>query len=149
MAVRTIFLFLFLFIVLLAAIKCTSSRNSTSKKNAYKDLYVEQFKLTYFRQLLRNSYNNSAAIQEVIQSDHSGFTEPILLTAEDYKLIDSLTKIDNERMKIDSTDGMRRAEGSQGKRPLGFIIHTLNSKWLDNLARKRFKVRHVRSRFTD
>src|SRR5215211_1718705 len=100
MTMRTKFLFLLFFIVSLAAIKCTSSRNSTSNKNLYKDLYVDQFKLTYFRQLLRNSYNNSTAIEEVIQSDHSGFTEPILLTAEDYKFIDSLTKIDNERMKL-------------------------------------------------
>ena len=149
MTTRTIFIYLFFFIVSLADIKCKSSRNWTSKKKIYKALYIDQFKLTYFRQLLRNSYNNSAAIEEIIRSDHSGFTEPILLTADDYKLIDSLTTIDNDKMKIDSADGVRRAEGSQGKRPLGFILYKLNSKWLDSLAKKRFKLSDVRSSLSD
>ena len=94
--------------------------------------------MTYFRQILIKGYNNSKAIQEIINSDHSGFTEAIL-TEDDYKLIDSLTTADNEKMKIDSTQGNRRAEGAQGKRPLGFILDKLNSKWLDSLARQRLK----------
>ena len=61
----------------------------------YKSIYIDQFKLTYFRQILSKGYNNSKAIQEIISSDHSGFTEPIL-TEDDYKLIDSLTTVDNE-----------------------------------------------------
>jgi len=47
-------------------------------------------------------------------------------------------------MKIDSAQGVRRAEGSQGKRPLGFILHKLNSKWLDSLAKTRYKLSSVR-----
>src|ERR1043166_9796613 len=123
MTTKIIFISLFLLNASLASIKCTSSRNFTFKKKTFKALYIDQFKLTYFRQLLRNSYNNSTEIEEIIHSDHSGFTEPILLTAGDYKLIDSLTTIDNDQMKIDSAQGSRRAEGSQGKRPLGFILH--------------------------
>lgn len=114
----------------------------------YKANYIDQFKLTYFRQILAKSYNNSKAIQEIISLDHSGFTEPIL-TEDDYKLIDSLTTADNEIIKIDSTQSNRRAEGAQGKRPLGFILERINSKWLDSLARKRLKVSGVPKSWTE
>ena len=103
-----------------------------------KSIYIDQFKLAYFREFLRKSYNSSKAIQEIISSDHSGFTEPIL-TEDDYKLIDSLTTADNEKLKIDSIQSNRRAEGAQGKRPLGFILNRLSGKWLDSLANKRYK----------
>jgi hypothetical protein len=114
----------------------------------YKSIYIDQFKLTYFRQILIKGYNNSTAIQEIISFDHSGFTEQIL-TEDDYKLIDSLTTADNEKMKIDSTQGNRRAEGAHGKRQLGFIIDRLNGKWLDSLASKRYKSSGVRQMFKE
>jgi hypothetical protein len=95
-------------------LKCKSTQNPTSQKAMYKAIYIDQFRLTYFRQLLIKSYNNSKAIQEIISNDHSGFTEPIL-TEDDYKLIDSLTIVDNDKMRVDSTEGNQRAEGAQGK----------------------------------
>ena len=104
----------------------------------YKSIYINEFKLTYFRQMLIKGYNNSNAVQEIISKDNSGFAE-IILSEDDYKLIDSLATIDNEKMKIDSSLGNKRAEGSQGKRPLGFILYRYNSKWLDSLANKRYK----------
>ncbi len=88
--------------------------------------------------MLTKSFNKSKAIEEIISSDYSGFTEPIL-TAGDYALIDSLTTADNEIMKIDSANGHLRAEGAQGKRPLGLILKKLNSKWMDSIANKRYK----------
>ncbi len=114
----------------------------------YKSIYIDQFKLTYFRQILVKSHNNSKAIQEIINSDHSAFTEPIL-TEDDYKLIDSLTTADNEKMKIDSTQGNRRAEGAQGKRPLGFILDRLNNKWLDSIANRRYTISGVKEEYND
>lgn len=125
------------FIILVCA-QCQSSKRSGFLRKEYKSIYIDQFKLTYFRKILIKGYNNSKAIQEIIKLDHSGFAEPIL-TADDYKLIDSLTTIDNQIMIIDSADGKRRAEGAQGKRPLGFIFDKLDSKWLDSLANKRYK----------
>ena len=117
---------------------CQSTKRARFLRKEYKSIYVDQFKLTYFRQMLIKGYNNSNAIQEIIKLDHSGFTEPIL-TEEDYKLIDSLTSIDYQEMRIDSLRGSRRAEGSNGKRPLGFILKKIDSKWLDSLANKRYK----------
>jgi len=114
----------------------------------YKTIYIDQFKLAYFRQILIKSYNNSRAVQEIIGSDHSGFTEPILTTT-DYKLIDSLTTIDNNKMKIDSTEGDQRAEGAQGKRPLGYILNRFNSKWLDSLANTQYKSSGVKGLYHD
>jgi hypothetical protein len=127
------------FTISLVNISCESTRRNTSLKKQYKNTYVNQFKLTYFRELLSKSYNNSNAVKEIIEVDHSGFTEPIL-TREDYKLIDSLTTIDNQHLIADSTFGDNRAEGAQGKRPLGFIMGKLTSKRLDSLAKQRLKI---------
>ncbi|MFT3703134.1 MAG: hypothetical protein QM802_12225 [Agriterribacter sp.] len=128
-----------LLFVVLAGLNCKSTHGSASQKAAYKSIYTDQFKLTYFRQMLIKGYNNSNAIREIISSDHSGFTEPIL-TDDDYTLIDSLTTVDNEKMKIDSTGGSRRAEGAQGKRPLRFVIEKITDKWLDSIANERYKL---------
>ena len=132
---------------LLMTISCESSHRAKSLKAQYKEIYLDQFKLTYFRQLLKKSYNNSNAVREVIQDDNSGFTEPIL-SEEDYKLIDSLTTIDNQQLVSDSTGGHRRAEGAQGKRPLGYILDKLSSKWLDSLAKRRLKLNGIPSYWT-
>lgn len=138
MTTDKILIYFFLLLASISGLQCKSARNSTSQKAMYKSIYIDQFKLTYFRQILRKGYNNSEAIQEILSLDNSGFTEPIL-TQDDYKLIDSLTTADNERMKIDSTEGDRRAEGAQGKRPLDFTLDRLNSKWLDSIANRRYK----------
>ena len=135
---KNIFIYTLVLLASFIGLQCRSTHNSTTQKAMYKNIYIDQFKLTYFRQILIKGYNNSEAIQEIISSDHSGFTEQIL-KEEDYTLIDSLTTVDNEKLKIDSTQGNRRAEGAQGKRPLGLILDRLNSKWLDSLATKRYK----------
>lgn len=132
----------------LITVSCESTRRTTSLKTQYKEIYIDQFKLTYFRQLLMKTYNNSSAVRELIYADHSGFTEPIL-NEEDYKLIDSITTVDNNRLVADSTEGNRRAEGAQGKRPLGYIMDKLSSKWLDSLAKRRLKLNGVPSYWTD
>jgi hypothetical protein len=144
---RDAFYFILLTISLIST-SCESTRRTSSLKSQYKEIYVEQFKLTYFRQLLIKSYNNSNPVREIIGADHSEFTEPIL-TEEDYILIDSLTTIDNQHQIADSTEGYRRAEGAQGKRPLGFIMDKLTSKWLDSLAKRRLKLSGVPSTWTD
>lgn len=92
--------YFFLFTSLIG-VQCKSTRSLASQKKMYKTIYIDQFRLTYFRQLLIKSYNNSNAIRQIVKSDHSGFTEPIL-TIYDYNLIDSLTTADNQKMQIDS-----------------------------------------------
>lgn len=121
---------------------CESTRRMNAQKEQLKAIYLDQFRLTYFRKLLVKSYNNDPAVQEIIEKDHSGFTEPVL-TPDDLRLIDSLTTADNEYLKIDSAEGIRRAEGAEGKRPLGYIMDKLRSKSLDSLAKKRLKISGV------
>lgn len=104
--------------------------------------------MTYFKQLLKKSYNNSNAIIEIISKDHSGFTE-LILTEQDYTIIDSLTTFDNQRLIADSTESHLRAEGAQGKRPLGFIMDNLTSKWLDSLAKRRLEINCVSDSWSD
>src|SRR5689334_18318626 len=113
MAATKRFIYSIFLTTLVIITSCESTRRTPSLKAQYKDIYLDQFKLTYFRQLLIKSYNNSNAVREIIHADHSGFTEPIL-TEEDYKLIDSLTTFDNQHLIADSTEGHRRAEGAQG-----------------------------------
>ena len=132
----------------LIGLNCKSIHNSKSQKVMYKSIYIDQFRLTYFRKILIKSFNNSNAIREIYSIDHSGFTEPIL-TESDYAIIDSLTTIDNEKLKLDSANGNRRAEGSQGKRPFGYIIEIINSKWLDSIANKRYKNSGVKEMYKD
>ena len=73
--------------------------------------------------------------------------EPIL-TDEDYRIIDSLTALDNQHLIIDSIEGHRRAEGAKGKRPLGYVMNMLTSKWLDRLAKQGLKKTGVPSSWT-
>lgn len=148
MVTKTQILHCVLGVTAMFASSCESNRRTASQKQEFKSIYVDQFKLTYFRQLLAKSYNNSNAVQEIINDDHSGFTEPIL-TADDHHLIDSLTTIDNEYLKVDSTEGNQRAEGAQGKRPFGFIMQKLTGKWLDSLAKQRLKLSGVPDSWTD
>jgi hypothetical protein len=148
MATKIYLTYFILFVNMTLLSSCEGTRRATTQKEQLKAIYLDQFKLTYFRQLLAKSYNSSEAVREIIVADHSGFTEPIL-TAEDHHLIDSLTTLDNEYLKIDSTAGNRRAEGAQGKRPLGFIMQKLTGKWLDSLAKRRLKLSGVPDSWTD
>ena len=148
MATTRPFIYSILLTTLFITVSCESTRRTQSLKAQYKDIYLDQFKLTYFKKLLIKSYNNSNAVREIINADHSGFTEPIL-TEDDYKLIDSLTTLDNQLLLADSTEGHRRAEGAQGKRPLGYIMGKLKSKSLDSLARQRLKVSGVQNYWTE
>ena len=135
--VKQITLPFLLFLLFFSLTQCRTYRPEPFRKQ-YKQVYIEQFKLTYLRELLGKSYNYSDAVREILRSDHSGFTEP-LLTDRDYEIIDSLTTADNEMLKIDSINGRHRAEGAQGKRPLSYILGRIESKSLDRLARQRLR----------
>ncbi|WP_139255198.1 hypothetical protein [Hymenobacter psychrophilus] len=148
MTTKKILIYTILLLTTLVGLQCKITHYYASQSTAYKAIYIDQFKLTYLRQILKKSYNNSKAIQEILSSDHSGFTEPVL-TESDYELIDSLSTAHNAFMKVDSTQGYRRAEGAQGKRPLGFILDKVDSQWLDSLARQRLKLSGVPKSWTD
>ena len=137
-----------LFVMAIIGISCEDRNSATSISEQNSDVYLNQFKLTYFRQLLAKSYNNSTSVQEIISTDHSGFTEPVL-TESDYKFIDSLTTRDNQHLVFDSTQGHKRAEGAQGKRPLGYIMEKLTSSWLDSLAKHRLALSGASNNLAD
>ncbi|MXV49612.1 hypothetical protein GS399_01405 [Pedobacter sp. HMF7647] len=109
-------------------------------KNQVKKIYVSEFKLVYVESVLKKSFNNSISIQEILNEDKSGFTEPIL-TLEDHKFIDSLTTTECRNLQIDSANSIgRTAEGSEGKHVLSFIIEKIESRDLQHLAKKRYKI---------
>lgn len=117
---------------------CESSHTITYNKQM-KESFIYDFKITYFRKLLLAGYNNADDAMSLIKRDQSGFGE-IILSLDDYHLLDSIAKIDNDFMVKDSLDGNRRAEGTQGKRVLGYALNKYESKWLDSLAKARSKI---------
>lgn len=102
---RTIFP-LTIFLIGLSVFECTRSTTDIPH-DQMQEIYVDEFKLTYFQMLLKKSYNNSNSVQEIIMQDHSHFTEPVLSLA-DYNYIDSLTTLDNASLKADSANTIGR-----------------------------------------
>lgn len=129
--------FLVLFPLLLA--QCATAPKAASERKQFRKVYIDQFKLAYFRKLLSAGFNHSEAVKELIRFDRSGFTEPVL-SVSDYRLIDSLVYLENQYMAQDSAGSIGRvAEGAEGKHVLGYILNRLESKWLDSLAQSRYR----------
>lgn len=119
---------------------CKSSNHIHSYGMQMKESYVYDFKITYFKKLLIQGFDNSGAINMIIAADHSGYGEPIL-SLEDYKIIDSLVVIDKKTIIQDSLNSVGRvAEGAQGKHVLTYALYKFQSKWLDSLANARYKI---------
>jgi hypothetical protein len=109
-------------------------------KQQYEEIYIHQFKLIYFQKLLQAGFNNSEEVKSLIQFDKSGFTEPVL-TPDDYELIERMVQADQQQMRDDSVARIGRvAEGAEGKSVFSHVLHKLESKWLDSLAKERYKL---------
>ena len=116
-----------------------------SFQSQFKEIYSNQFKLTYTKQLLKKSYNNSISINLILNDDKSGFTEPIL-TQEDYVYIDNLTTIEAKKIKIDSTESIGKvAEGSEGKHTLSYLISRIENDDFNKLIKKRSRIAKLKT----
>jgi hypothetical protein len=116
--------------------KIQNTRQSAEKMH---EPFIYVFKMTYFKKLLTEGFDRSPSIKEILQRDGSDYGEPIL-QQEDYSLIDSLVKIDNETMKQDSVKRVGRvSEGFQGKHVFNYTLSKYQSRWLDSLAETRYK----------
>ena len=105
-----------------------------------KESYLYDFKLVYYKKLLLAGFNNSSEVKTLVYSDQSGYGE-IILTQEDYKIIDSLVDIDNRMMIEDSIRNIGTvSEGAQGKRVFNYALMKYNSKWLDKISHQRYMV---------
>ncbi len=125
-----------LFVILF--VSCKS--NYKSFESQFKEIYVNQFKLTYTKQLLKKSYNNSIHINSILIEDRSGFTEPIL-TEKDYKYIDSITTTEANKIKIDSIESIGRvAEGAEGKHILSFLLTRIESSEFNKIIKSRYRI---------
>ena len=119
---------------------CTAQNRQKLIEKEMEVAYIHDVKLHYFKRFLVYGLNNSEAINAVMAADRSGYGEP-LLSKEDYQLIDSLVKIDNEKMKQDSLARVGRVgEGAQGKHVFSYALSKYQSKWLDSLAKDRCKI---------
>ena len=109
-----------------------------NQNDIYHKVYINEFKLDYYKLLFVAANNNYSAAKQILDLDHSGFTEP-MLTQDDYALIKKLVYADNKLMNKDSADRMGSvAEGAEGKHTFQYIMNKLNSKWLDSLAEARY-----------
>ncbi len=134
----TVLLLIFLFV------QCKTMKQNRHDIKDFKKTYLEQFKIIYTRRLLQVGFNNSTSINSILDTDPRGFTEPIL-SKSDYELIDSLVFEDNLFMMADSTNRIGRvAEGAEGKHVLGYLIGKYESKWIDSLAKIRYKTLGVK-----
>jgi hypothetical protein len=119
---------------------CNTTRQTNTYTAQIKEAYIYAFKVTYFKKLLTEGFNHSAAIKAVVTADRSGYGEPIL-SMEDYEAIDSIVKADNVVMMQDSAARRGRvAEGAEGKRVFDYALPKYQSKWLDSLAAARYKL---------
>lgn len=131
---------------MLLCVQCKKQEEQQPKEKepsydeTYEPIYINQFRLTYFWRMLVKSYNNPAAVREMLRQDHSGFTEPIL-TLDDSRYLDSLVSKDYQAIQADSAASIGHvAEGAEGKHALQFIMDRLSENWLDSLAAERYKL---------
>lgn len=126
-------------IFILSLISCKPGYEVTYKKQM-KEAYINDFKLIYFTKLFDVGFDYPKEIMEKFKKDGSGYSEP-LLSGEDIQLINQFVKIDNQQMISDSIQRIGTvAEGAQGKNVLSFLLTKYNSKWLDRLAKTRYKI---------
>jgi len=127
MSILRIKKFIILLLSILFFIQCKTMKENRREIKQFKSIYLAQFKLTYTRKLLQAGFNHSPAINSILETDPKGFTEPILSDA-DYQLVDSWVYI----------------EGSEGKHVLRYLIDRYETKWLDSLAKARYKTLGVK-----
>nr|WP_315152267.1 hypothetical protein [uncultured Flavobacterium sp.] len=124
---------LIIMLLILSFIGCRTAKESRQLK----EIYVREFKTTYFKNLLRKGFNNNKGYNYAVRIDISHFSEPIL-SPEDFKYIDSLTTIGNQFMVADSLQSIgTRAEGAEGKQIYYYALEKYNSKWLDSICKQR------------
>ncbi|RYF99687.1 MAG: hypothetical protein EOO07_36430 [Chitinophagaceae bacterium] len=70
--------------------------------------------------------------------DKSGFSEPILAEV-DYRFIDSLTTVEKNFLKADSIKNLGKAEGSDGKHVLDFLIRKIENGEVNKIAKNRYR----------
>ena len=119
---------------------CKPLFKPSESNNSIKTLYINEFKLIYFEELLKKGFNSDTGYLQATRIDRSNFTEPIL-SKDDLKLIDSITFIDNQKMVTDSIQSIiNRAEGAVGKQVFKYSLDRYQSRWLDSIAKNRFHV---------
>lgn len=119
-------------------LSCKANYYAGNKKEM-KITYLRVFKMSYFRSVLREGFNNSEAFKSIFENQFSGYGEP-LLYLEDLKLIKNLAIEANIKLTKDSIERIGRVgEGTEGRHVIAYALEAYNSKWLDSLAKARYK----------
>lgn len=117
-------------ILLIIITSCATQKNIKERL-----VLTEDYKRVYFTKCLYYGFNNSKAIIEVLQQDNSVNSE-YAQGKKNYKIIDSLAKITNEKIKKDSTVMFQTDD--RGKPVLYGCLNGYTSKWLDSIAKTTY-----------
>lgn len=129
----------FSFLLVIYLFGCGIRRHQSKAEKQLEEIYIQEFRTTYFKTLLKKGFNNDPKYIEAVSIDASHYGE-IILDLEDYQLIDSLTNIDNDIMVKDSIDRIGKvAEGAEGKKVFYYALDKYNSHWLDSITKVRLK----------
>ncbi len=121
---------------------CKAGYEATGK-NRMKKIYLQHFKMQYFKQMVLAGLNNTNEIIKIFDIDKSFPTE-LFLSGDDLPLIDSLALADNKIMIQDSINSIGKANTVQGKKVFSYALNKYNSKGLDKMAKKRYKTFYKR-----
>ncbi len=117
----------------MAVVLLLTSCQSAREHRPWRQIYIDEFKLTYFETLLQKAFDHPQ-FQKATAADRSHFSEPIL-TESSRALIEQYTTQDAAQIKQDSIQSLgQRAEGAQGKQVWRFALERYKSKWLEELA---------------
>lgn len=118
-------------------IGCSVS-SSDKRKQHYKEAYIHEVKLVYFKNCLKNSFDNDA-IKKLNRIDKSTMTDAPL-GIQLYEKLDSLAEYTAKKIIQDSIQVKGRvAEGAEGKHVYTTCLNEYKSHWLDSLARVEYK----------
>ena len=126
--------------LLLLLFACKPSEISSKQKETMRQIYVSEFKLQYFQNLLYQGFNRSEDFKRATSIDRSNYSE-ILLSIDDYVIMNKKVEQDNKLMVQDSVQSIgTRAEGAEGKQVYSYALRKYQIKILDSLANARFRI---------
>jgi len=124
-------------LLLLAILSSMNVSCFSIPQKRFKEAYIEEFKLVYFKSCLNNTFNNTE-IRDLNKRDKSGMSEPIL-GAHVYSLIDSLTRVNASESFRLSGDSGELSEGSEGIAAYRVCLDAYTGKGVERLAKRKYR----------
>ncbi len=109
---------------------------ATTKSNSDKAIFIQEFKMHYFKSSLKYGFKNTPEINAILSTDGSTSSELILGNAEIF--VDSVAKARNSDL-IKTFPKGTKAEGTTGNPIFKKILDDYQSSWLNSLAKDAYR----------